>query len=81
MRPNVGRRASFRKHESIKTVICLLLLFMSRVEFHYQSVEETIAPISRQFLIPIFFVSLGLMINVWMVFSCWHCQRCTARLR
>jgi CPA2 family monovalent cation:H+ antiporter-2 len=44
-------------------------LFMSRAEFHHQRVEEIIAPISRRFLIPIFFVSLGLMINVRMLFS------------
>lgn len=44
-------------------------LFMSRAEFHHQRVEEIIAPISRRFLIPIFFVSLGVMINVTMLFS------------
>lgn len=44
-------------------------LFMSRAEFQHQSVEEIIAPISRRFLIPIFFVSLGLLINVQMLLS------------
>ncbi|HEY4417860.1 MAG TPA: cation:proton antiporter [Verrucomicrobiae bacterium] len=44
-------------------------LFMSRAEFQGQSVEEYIAPISRRFLIPIFFVSLGFLIDVHMLFS------------
>ncbi|MGD0087287.1 MAG: cation:proton antiporter [Verrucomicrobiota bacterium] len=44
-------------------------LFMSRAEFQNQRVDDIIAPISRRFLIPIFFVSLGLMINVRMLFS------------
>jgi Na+:H+ antiporter len=44
-------------------------LFMSRTEFHHQNIEEIIAPISRRFLIPIFFVSLGLMVNLQMLFS------------
>ncbi len=44
-------------------------LFMSRAEFQGQSVEEYIAPISRRFLIPIFFVSLGLLIDVQMLIS------------
>jgi Kef-type K+ transport system membrane component KefB len=44
-------------------------LFMSRAEFQNMSVEEYIAPISRRFLIPIFFVSLGLLINRQMLFS------------
>jgi len=44
-------------------------LFMSRAEFQGQSVEEYIAPISRRFLIPIFFMSLGLVIDVRMLFS------------
>jgi CPA2 family monovalent cation:H+ antiporter-2 len=44
-------------------------LFMSRAEFQHQRVEDIIAPISRRFLIPIFFVSLGLMINMRMLFS------------
>src|ERR1700690_2119781 len=38
-------------------------LFMGRAEFHGQRVEEYIAPISRRFLIPIFFMSLGLAID------------------
>ena len=44
-------------------------LFMSRSQFEGQSVEEYIAPISRRFLIPIFFMSLGLLIDARMVFS------------
>jgi Kef-type K+ transport system membrane component KefB len=44
-------------------------LFMSRAQFEGQSVEEYIAPISRRFLIPIFFMSLGLLIDARMVFS------------
>ena len=44
-------------------------LFMSRAQFEGQSVEEYIAPISRRFLIPIFFVSLGLLIDVHMLIS------------
>ena len=44
-------------------------LFMSRAEFEGMSVEEYIAPISRRFLIPIFFVSLGLMVEMPMLFS------------
>ena len=44
-------------------------LFMSRAEFQHQTIEEIIAPISRRFLIPIFFVSLGLTINAKMLFS------------
>ena len=44
-------------------------LFMSRAEFEGKSVEEYIAPISRRFLIPIFFVSLGLLIDARMLFS------------
>lgn len=38
-------------------------LFMSRTEFQNQSIDEIIAPVSQQFLIPMFFVSLGLMID------------------
>ena len=44
-------------------------LFMSRAHFQGQSVEEYIAPISRRFLIPIFFMSLGLLVDVRMLFS------------
>ena len=42
-------------------------LFMSRATFRGRSVADYIAPISRQFLIPIFFVSLGLMIGPRML--------------
>jgi Kef-type K+ transport system membrane component KefB len=44
-------------------------MFMARTEFHGQSLEEYIAPISRRFLIPIFFVSLGMMVDAKMFFS------------
>jgi Kef-type K+ transport system membrane component KefB len=44
-------------------------LFMSRAQFEGKSVEEYIAPISRRFLIPVFFVSLGLMVDWRMLFS------------
>ena len=44
-------------------------LFMSHAQFQGQTVEEYIAPISRRFLIPVFFVSLGLMIDPRMLFS------------
>ena len=42
---------------------------MSRAEFDGKGVEEYIAPISRRFLIPVFFVSLGLMVDSRMLFS------------
>lgn len=44
-------------------------MFMARTQFHGQSLEEHIAPISRRFLIPIFFVSLGMMVDARMLFS------------
>jgi Kef-type K+ transport system membrane component KefB len=44
-------------------------LFMSRTKFEDKGVEEYIAPISRRFLIPVFFVSLGLMVDWRMLFS------------
>lgn len=44
-------------------------LFMSRAEYDGKGVEEYIAPISRRFLIPVFFVSLGLMVDWRMLFS------------
>jgi Kef-type K+ transport system membrane component KefB len=44
-------------------------LFMSRAEFEGKGVEEYIAPISRRFLIPVFFMSLGLLINSRLLFS------------
>ena len=44
-------------------------LFMSRAHFQGRSVEEYIAPISQRFLIPVFFVSLGLLIDAQMLFS------------
>jgi Kef-type K+ transport system membrane component KefB len=44
-------------------------LFMSRARLDGVSVEDYIAPISRRFLIPVFFVSLGLMTDLTMLFS------------
>jgi Kef-type K+ transport system membrane component KefB len=44
-------------------------LFMSRAQFQGKSVEEYIAPISRRFMIPIFFMSLGLLIDGRMLLS------------
>ncbi len=44
-------------------------LFMSRAQFEGHNVEDYIAPISQRFLIPIFFVSLGLLIDAHMLFS------------
>jgi Kef-type K+ transport system membrane component KefB len=38
-------------------------LFMSRLQHDNQGLEEFIAPISRRFLIPIFFFSLGLQVD------------------
>ena len=42
-------------------------LFMSRARHDGKRLEEYIAPISHQFLIPVFFVALGLEIN-WRLF-------------
>jgi Kef-type K+ transport system membrane component KefB len=44
-------------------------LFMSRAQFEGVGIEEYIAPISRRFLIPVFFMSLGLLIDGRMLFS------------
>ena len=44
-------------------------LFMSRARHDGMSIEEYIAPISRRFLIPIFFVSLGLLVDWRMLFT------------
>lgn len=44
-------------------------LFMSRIQHHNQRLEDFIAPISRRFLIPIFFVSLGLQVPWSALFS------------
>jgi len=44
-------------------------MFMSRTTFHGHSLEEHIAPISRRFLIPIFFVSLGMTVDAKMLVS------------
>ncbi|HHY86865.1 MAG TPA: cation:proton antiporter [Verrucomicrobia bacterium] len=44
-------------------------LFMSRAEFQDAGIAEHIAPISRRFLIPLFFVSLGILVNREMLLS------------
>lgn len=44
-------------------------LFMSRIQHSNQRLEDYIAPISRRFLIPIFFVSLGLQVPWSALFS------------
>lgn len=44
-------------------------LFMSRIRHEGQHLEDYIAPISRKFLIPIFFFALGLQINWGYLFS------------
>lgn len=44
-------------------------LFMSRIQHNGQPLEEFIAPISRKFLIPIFFFALGLQIQWHYLFS------------
>ena len=44
-------------------------LFMSHARYHGVHIEEHIAPISRRFLIPIFFVSLGLKIDGALLIS------------
>jgi Kef-type K+ transport system membrane component KefB len=44
-------------------------LFMSRVEHDGKRLEEYLAPVSRRFLIPIFFVALGTQIPLGLLFS------------
>ncbi|GAB1487616.1 cation:proton antiporter [Opitutaceae bacterium] len=44
-------------------------LFMSRIQHDSQGLEDVIAPISRRFLIPIFFFSLGLQVEWGYLFS------------
>ena len=44
-------------------------LFMSHARYRGVHIEEHIAPISRRFLIPIFFVSLGLKVDERLLFS------------
>ena len=46
-----------------------LWLFMSRIQHDNQRLEDYIAPISRRFLIPIFFVSLGMQVPWSALFS------------
>lgn len=47
----------------------VLGLFMSRIEHAGLGLEEYMAPISRRFLIPIFFVALGMQIPWTMLFT------------
>lgn len=54
--------------DAIKTAF-FLGLFMSRIQHHNQRLEDYIAPISRRFLIPIFFVSLGLQVPITALIS------------
>jgi Kef-type K+ transport system membrane component KefB len=58
----VGERLGL---SAVKTAF-FLGLFMSRIEHEGRGLEEEMAPISQRFLIPIFFVSLGLYVN-WSV--------------
>lgn len=44
-------------------------LFMSRVAHDGKGLEEFIAPVSRQFLIPLFFISLGMAVDSRMLVS------------
>jgi len=52
----------------IKTAF-FLGLFMSRIHHDGQQLEDYIAPISRRFLIPIFFFALGLQVSWGHLFS------------
>lgn len=45
-------------------------LFMSRVEHEGKGLEEFMAPVSRRFLIPLFFVSLGMQVQ-WPMLASW----------
>lgn len=45
-------------------------LFMSRVEHEGKGLEEFMAPVSRRFLIPLFFVSLGMNVQ-WPMLASW----------
>ncbi len=53
---------------AVKTAF-FLGLFMSRAEHEGKGLEEFIAPISERFLIPIFFVSLGMRVEWSQIFS------------
>lgn len=48
----------------------VLGLFMSRMEHDGKGLETYMAPISRRFLIPIFFVALGMQLP-WQMFMTW----------
>lgn len=45
-------------------------LFMSRVEHEGRGLEEFMAPVSRRFLIPLFFVALGMNVQ-WPMLASW----------
>ncbi len=49
----------------------VLGLFMSRMEHDGKGLEEYMAPISHRFLIPIFFVALGMQLP-WQMFLTWN---------
>ena len=49
----------------------VLGLFMSRIEHDGKGLEEYMAPISHRFLIPIFFVALGMQLP-WQMFAGWN---------
>lgn len=53
---------------AVKTAF-FLGLFMSRAEHEGKGLEEFMAPVSQRFLIPIFFVSLGMRVDWGLVFS------------
>jgi Kef-type K+ transport system membrane component KefB len=44
-------------------------LFMSRVDHDGKGIEDVIAPVSRMFLIPLFFVSLGIRVDFGFLWS------------
>lgn len=44
-------------------------LFMSRVQHEGKTLEDYLAPLSRRFLIPLFFVALGMQIPLYLILS------------
>lgn len=44
-------------------------LFMSRVQHEGKALEDYLAPLSRRFLIPLFFVALGMQIPLYLILS------------
>lgn len=61
----VGERLGL---SSAKTAFALGL-FLSRIEHQGKGLEQYMAPISHRFLIPVFFVALGLQIHWTLLFS------------